>query len=242
MRTLVIGDIHGAFRALKQVMEEVKPSPDDTLIFLGDYVDGWSESAEVIEYLLELSQKHYCIFVRGNHDTWCEQWLTDNLVYYKHWLTYGGDATVKSYEKVADKAVHIAFFNQLTDFHIDAQNRLFIHAGYTALEGPQYEANRENLTFDRTLWELAMKTDANVAKDFRLQPKKLKVFNEIFIGHTPTLNWKLDIPMHAVNVWNVDTGTAYTGRLTVMDAETKQFWQSSPVRTLYPQEKGRNKN
>lgn len=49
-RTLVIGDIHGGFKALKQVLERALVSTSDTLIFLGDYVDGWSESPEVIDF------------------------------------------------------------------------------------------------------------------------------------------------------------------------------------------------
>jgi serine/threonine protein phosphatase 1 len=41
MRTLVIGDIHGGLRAL-QILERAKVTTKDTLIFLGDYVDGWN--------------------------------------------------------------------------------------------------------------------------------------------------------------------------------------------------------
>jgi serine/threonine protein phosphatase 1 len=44
-RTLVFGDIHGGLRALQQLFERAKITADDRLIFLGDYVDGWSESA-----------------------------------------------------------------------------------------------------------------------------------------------------------------------------------------------------
>jgi serine/threonine protein phosphatase 1 len=49
-RTLVIGDIHGGIKALKQVLQKADVTKEDTLIFLGDYVDGWSESAEVISF------------------------------------------------------------------------------------------------------------------------------------------------------------------------------------------------
>ena len=35
-RTLVIGDIHGGLKAVIQVLERAKVSPNDTLIFLGD--------------------------------------------------------------------------------------------------------------------------------------------------------------------------------------------------------------
>ena len=54
MRTLVIGDIHGGLKALHQVVERANITKDDHLIFLGDYVDGWSESAQVLQYLIKL--------------------------------------------------------------------------------------------------------------------------------------------------------------------------------------------
>ena len=101
MRTLVIGDIHGGFRGLKQVVERAKITTQDKLIFLGDYVDGWSESAHVISYLLELSETNNCIFIRGNHDLWCGQWLNEgasNLT----WEMHGGRETINSYIKTGN--------------------------------------------------------------------------------------------------------------------------------------------
>jgi serine/threonine protein phosphatase 1 len=75
----------------------------------------------------------------------------------------------------------------------------------------------------------------------KFYPKRLKIFREIFIGHTPTTNYDSEIPMQAHHVWNVDTGAAFKGRLTAMDVDTKEYWQSDPVWKLYPNEKGRNK-
>ena len=78
-RTLVIGDIHGGLRALIQVFEKASVSKNDTLIFLGDYVDGWSDSAQVIAYLIGLSGEQPCVFIKGNHDAWCEDWLRTGI-------------------------------------------------------------------------------------------------------------------------------------------------------------------
>ncbi|MES1224136.1 MAG: metallophosphoesterase, partial [Bacteroidota bacterium] len=92
MRTLVIGDIHGGLRALMQVLEKANVTTDDTLIFLGDYVDGWSESAQTIDYLIHLSAKQTCIFIKGNHDEWCEEWLRSGRGE-DVWLFHGGRET-----------------------------------------------------------------------------------------------------------------------------------------------------
>lgn len=63
MRTYAIGDIHGGLKALIQLLNKMEVKDEDTLIFLGDYVDGWSESAQVIQFLIELSQKINCVFI-----------------------------------------------------------------------------------------------------------------------------------------------------------------------------------
>ena len=57
MRTFAIGDIHGGLQALLQLLNQLEITEEDTLIFMGDYVDGWSESAQVIEFLINLSEK-----------------------------------------------------------------------------------------------------------------------------------------------------------------------------------------
>ncbi|MGH2665520.1 metallophosphoesterase family protein [Flavobacterium sp.] len=240
-RTLVIGDIHGGLKALTQVLERANVTLDDTLVFLGDYVDGWSESAQTIEYLLKLAEKQECIFIRGNHDLWCGRWLelgASNPV----WEENGGKETKQSYLAtglLTDKE-HIVFFNQLKDYYIDGQNRLFIHAGYTSIHGVGNEEYPSNYYFDRTLWEMALVMDDRVEKHSSFFPKRLMHYKEIFLGHTPTVNFGKDIPMHAINIWNVDTGAGFKGKLSCLDIETKQFWQSDSLPTIYTNEKGRN--
>lgn len=60
-------------------------------------------------------------------------------------------------------------------------------------------------------------------------------------GHSPALNYGTDLPMQAANLWHIDTGVASKGRLTIMDGQSKVYWQSDPWPVLYPGEKGLNK-
>jgi serine/threonine protein phosphatase 1 len=242
-RTLVIGDIHGGLKALVQVLNRASVSAADTLIFLGDYVDGWSESAAVIEYIMKLSEKQHCIFLKGNHDEWCEDWLRTGHAD-KTWLHHGGHATIKSYAAISTAArqMHLDFFEKMKLYETDDQNRLFIHAGFTSMHGPQKEVHVSNFSWDRTLWEMAITLDTQINKDSVLYPKRLKLFHEIYIGHTPTLYFNVTEPMRGCNVWNIDTGAAFTGKLSIMDIDTKGFWQSDWVKNLYPGEAGRNKD
>jgi len=240
--SFVIGDIHGGLKALQQLLQRISPGNTDRFIFLGDYVDGWSQSAEVITFLIGFAGKYDCIFIKGNHDTDCEQWLKSGEPK-KEWLSHGGQLTMEGYQKISagEKEAHLGFFNQMQHYYTDEQNRLFIHAGFSSMHGPSHEHYESNFSWDRTLWEMALTMDKRIKKDSKLYPKRLLLFHEIYIGHTPTLNYDIDIPMNGCNVWNVDTGAAFYGKLSAININSKQIFQSDPVMSLYPGEKGRNK-
>lgn len=243
-RKLVIGDIHGGLRALHQIMDRAKVTTDDTLIFLGDYVDGWSQSPEVIDFLIDLSKKQNCIFIRGNHDELLFDWLSSNNenIDESMWFKHGGEATVLAYDTVSEtkKKRHIEFLQSLQDYYLDEQNRLFIHAGFTNMNGIEYEYFPKLFYWDRTLWETALALDATISKESFLYPKRLKLYNEIYIGHTPVTKIEQTIPIQKACIWNIDTGAAFNGPLTILDVDTKAFWQSEPLNKLYFNEKGRN--
>ena len=242
MRTLVIGDIHGGYRALLQVLERAKVTTEDTLIFLGDYVDGWSESAQVIEHLIQLSEQQKCVFIKGNHDVWCHEWLTEINYDNGIWEGNGGKETIASYQNSSIiKELHVLFFKQMINYYVDDKNRLFIHAGFSSMKGPSQEVYQTNYSWDRTLWEMATVMDKRIQKHSFLYPRRLKLYHEIYIGHTPTPPFGSEAPMNAINVWNIDTGAAFTGKLSILDIDSKEYWQSDTLPSLYPDEKGRNK-
>jgi serine/threonine protein phosphatase 1 len=264
MRTLVIGDIHGGLKALEQALQRAKfHTEQDTLIFLGDYVDGWSESAEVVQYLIDLQnytdKKH--IFLRGNHDKWCEDWLlmgqSPNI-----WVSQGGKSTLASYIRSGHitSQEHKDFFKNLENYHIDEQNRGFVHGGFISKKGLGHETYQSDYYWDRDMWSLAVLQHNNFQDASPIALAKFRRFEkhkEVYIGHTSTGNWSvkphypeygkegqapngsITVPMNRCNVWNMDTGGGFEGKVTVMDIDTKEFWQSDFVKTLYPDEKGR---
>ena len=241
MRTLVIGDIHGGLRALHQIMERANVTTKDSLIFLGDYVDGWSQSPQVIDYLIDLKKTHNCICILGNHDELVLEWLEKNKENLT-WNSHGGESTVLAYSKVDKTTInnHIDFLKTLKNFHLDEQNRLFVHAGFTNMNGVDFEYFPKLFSWDRTLWETALALDKTMKVDHPFYPKRLTLYKEIYIGHTPVSRINQTVPVQMANVWNVDTGAAFKGPLTIMDVDTKEFWQSETLPHLYPNEKGRN--
>lgn len=241
MRTLVVGDIHGGLKALKQVLERVEPSQDDRFVFVGDYVDGWSESAEVVFFLIDFAKRYECIFLRGNHEELLYSFLK-NKENSPMWMAHGGESSVLSYAKLSESEleVQIEFLENLHNYYIDDENRLFLHAGFTNQHGPAYEYFPNMVYWDRTLWEMVCGIDPKLSRKSRKYPKRLKLYNEIYIGHTPVTRLGKTKPVNYANVWNVDTGAAFKGPLSVLDADSKQLWQSDSVWQLYPDEKGRN--
>ena len=142
MKKFVIGDIHGGLKALLQVLKKINCDENYTLIFLGDYVDAWSESPAVLDFLIELQKKQPCIFIRGNHDELLLDWLLGNNenIDEKLWFQHGGEATVLSYQNInaETKERHTQFLKSLQDYHLDDKNRLFIHEGFTNMKGVEH--------------------------------------------------------------------------------------------------------
>ncbi|MEM6736117.1 MAG: metallophosphoesterase [Bacteroidota bacterium] len=221
-RKLVMGDIHGNLDAFNQCMERSSfDKKVDTLIQLGDVSNRHSQTAEVVEELLTIP---LLIALRGNHDSMTQEWLLKGIKDVA-WLENGGFNTVISYQRnngVIDKEKHRRFFSEIQrDFYVDSDGRVFVHGGFTNPEGPAYEIDSAVCYWDRNLWRNALQEEDKMKK-----PDLLANFNEIYIGHTPTLNWGKSTPMKAFNIWNLDTGAGTTGKLTIMDIETKEFWQS----------------
>lgn len=239
--TFVIGDIHGGLKALQQVLERANVTTSDTLIFLGDYVDGWSDSPAVLDFLIDLSVSYNCVFMQGNHEEMLVKWLKkedDNEL----WRFHGGEVTVQAYQNISLDVIekHIAFLQNLQEYYIDDQNRLFVHAGFTQSRGVTFEYFRGMFWWDRTLWETAMAVDGTLSTDSMRYPLRLKLYKEIYIGHTPVTRFGASAPLNFANVWNVDTGAAFTGKLSILNVDTKEYWQSDSLPDLYPSEKGRN--
>lgn len=260
-RKFVIGDIHGAHIPLKQCLERSGfDKENDLLITLGDICDGWPYVYECVEELLTIKDR---IDLVGNHDEWFGCFLKTGLhpdnwrqggkgtaVSYLRNCTkpedlYDGGNLFRIQPKDIP-ASHRQFFEKQSLYYKDDENRLFIHAGFNRHESLSEikSYNPESFFWDRKLWGEALGSKG-------LQKLKYKErFSEIFIGHTETTNWTtreiktingivlpygepITEPMFADILINVDTGAGSRGKLTIMDIDTKKYWQSDPVNDIY---------
>ncbi|MDA3832654.1 MAG: metallophosphoesterase [Spirochaetales bacterium] len=222
MRTFVIGDIHGAYRALLQCLERAEfDYADDHLIVLGDVCDGYPEVNLVIDELLKIE---HCAMIIGNHDLWALDWALYGRTP-RIWTSQGGNRTIASYSGGSMPRSHLDFLKNAQPW-IMLDNRLFVHGGFNP-NTPLSKHSIESLVWDRDLMQTAwMYMQAGSNHNFG-------DYTDIFIGHTPTEAFGETAPIHACNVWNLDTGAGWSGRLTIMDAETKQWLQSDPSPLLY---------
>lgn len=152
MKTFVLGDIHGGYKALKQCLERSNfNKKEDVLIQLGDVTDGWSEVYECVEELLTIKN---LIAIKGNHDDEFNHWIKFGIHKW-NWLQ-GADATAKSYIKHAERddirfipkmrgyltnlttfdipESHRKFFNTQHNYYIDDNNNCFVHGGFNQHE------------------------------------------------------------------------------------------------------------
>lgn len=174
----------------------------------------------------------------------------------------GGLGTLKSYCKYLDKLYynmdsggyttnllptdipksHRDFFKNQKLHYRDHENRFFVHGGFDRMQYIDYLDIADPVEFywDRDLWKQAK----SCSKDQKL--KTAEDFKEIFIGHTATINDSVDEkgmrdfkPVNSGGVYNLDQGAGWFGKLTMMNIDTKEYWQSDITQELYPNEIGR---
>lgn len=230
MRTLVLGDIHGCHRALLQVLERSRfDYYNDLLISLGDICDGWPETPECVETLLK-AKRH--IGIRGNRDVWVQQFLKKQEAP-DFWKKNMGKATIAAYQrsgKMKDPR-HLEFFNKQVPYYVDDRNRCFVHAGYDPSRKIEKQ-KAQDLCQSRALWFSLLEAQA-FGDPF---PKDVNRFLEVFIGHTQsTKHFPHERPVRIHRVWNLDQGVKSGGKLTLMDVDSKEYWQSDAASGLYPE-------
>ncbi len=180
----IIPDIHGYFRTLKTLIEDqIRPEKNDTIFFLGDYIDRGPDSKGVIDYVISLQESGYSIrALRGNHEDYLVRTYENETVQRnfigipyrnnlkKEWFKYGGRETLKSFH-VSDvhniPKKYIEWMNAL-EFYVELDGYLLVHAGFNF--------NIDDPFMDKAsmLW----------AKDFKVDMKKTGN-RKVIHGHVP---------------------------------------------------------
>ena len=221
MRKFVVGDIHGAHRALLQCLQRSEfNQKNDLLILLGDIVDRYPDSKKCVDELINIKN---LVLVLGNHDWWFMQWMQNPAKSIPFWDMNGGLETRKSYGGKVVPQAHKFFFDKGKHYHIQ-DNKLFVHAAWDETR-PAEKQDNDFLMWDRNFWQDAQLTQRKSPHHAFTQ------YDEVFIGHTPT---QTKNPLRCCNVWNLDQGAGWNGYLSILDIDTHEWWTSDCVSDLYP--------
>jgi len=134
MNKYVFGDIHGSYNALLTIFNNLQLNSSDQFIFLGDYIDRGRQSKEVLDFLIDLSQKYETRFIRGNHEIFM---MTARLNQdrFNDWLMVGGDETLLSFRlnsldnlEAKIDAKYWDFLENSLPYYTD-DDFIYVHAG-----------------------------------------------------------------------------------------------------------------
>jgi serine/threonine protein phosphatase 1 len=198
----IIGDIHGHFNRLVNLFDRLaeRIGADDTLLFLGDYIDRGPRSFEVIDFLVHLSRgtTFRTVFLKGNHEAMFGEYLrgedADGAFAYN-----GGDATIRSYH--AHRGAldlprhHREFFDGLRLYH-EGDDFIAVHAGLNPKVGSLDAQSEHDLLWIRE-------------KFFRADRRWEKT---VIFGHTPVTLMKSEGPVcfdDTRNIIGIDSGVIF---------------------------------
>jgi len=204
---LVVGDIHGCARELEVLLGVLPLSPENTIVFVGDYIDRGPASMEVVNLLLELrrngSARTLCL--KGNHEDMLLAYMGYPGRLGEVFMYNGGHATLASYgiapwlsgSELADAlpADHLGFLRGLDRMHL-APPFLVTHAGIDP-ERSLADQQEQDL-----FW---------IRERFIDHPHGLPY--TVCFGHTPRREVLMDLPYKI----GLDTGCVYGNKLSCIE-------------------------
>lgn len=193
-RIFAIGDIHGCSQTFRKLISEgIRPTKQDHIYCIGDYIDRGPDSKGVIDFILQLRHEGYHIHtLRGNHEQMMLESKGDRQARLD-WYINGGDKTLKSfgvsYFEEMDP-LYQEFFRR-TRYCFQTPDFILVHAGLNFNRKDPYEDR------DAMLW----------IRDFKFDSKRIGG-RTIIHGHTPE-PLEMIINQKKKGMINIDAGCVY---------------------------------
>ncbi len=209
-RTIVVGDLHGCYDELLDLLDKVSFGGEDRLICVGDLITKGPKNREVLDRFMSDPQFTSVI---GNHDLALRRrWNGE-----KFKLKPSQKPTNKELKK--DKERYLPFLNSLP-FSIDLGTHLVVHAGLRpglAL----HSQTTEDMTELRSLGE-------------NRESRKGTPWYDVYDGDKIVLfgHWPSQEPRRGKKAIGLDTGCVYGHQLTAYIVETGEL-TSVPARQVY---------
>lgn len=211
-KIFAIGDIHGCISHLDRLVAQLDmDEEEDTLVFVGDYIDRGLDPKGVIDYIIDIRKNiRNVVCLLGNHEemflNYCLDGRDEDL-----YMSNGGMDTLASYgfsrrgtgELILPPS-HREFFAGLRTYH-ETDDYIFVHAGLRP-GIPLDQQDRNDLLWIR----------------FEFIKSRYDFGKTVIYGHTPV---SLDKPLIDKNKVNIDTGAVYGGRLTCIELPEMKIYQ-----------------
>jgi serine/threonine protein phosphatase 1 len=214
-RLLAFGDIHGCSMQLDALWAAIQPQPDDTIIFLGDYVDRGPNSKGVLDRLIAWKKQFQIVCLCGNHELMMLR-SRENLDELKHWCSHGGFECLASYSKVLGRMAkidqvpeeHWNFIENQTWNYYETDRFVFVHANLDP------NVPLEEQTENYFQWE------------FLKDAIELPSGKTVIVGHTSQKSGEI---LDLGSTVCIDTYAHGGGHLTCLDCSSWQYWQANLI-------------
>lgn len=230
-RILAIGDVHGCFNNLISLWEKIAVTPDDLVIFLGDYVEDGDQNVNVLRWLMEKTKSKNIIALRGNvDDLFLEAFDAPNIIN-DRW----SDAAKELYNAAKTEhslAIKVYDFLKSTPYwhrmQIGGRDYIFCHAGIN-IEKPlsRHGKNKDDLIWEHDNFYSEYEGDAVIVVGHKSPRKIMKVY----LPQCSELDTLKPVRIPQRNILLLDTRAKdiFRGRegyLSAVDILSGEFWQS----------------
>ena len=225
----VIPDVHGCSKTLTAIVNNlIRPTRNDELYFLGDYIDRGPDSKGVIDFLRTLQKDGYNVTpLKGNHEDMMVELYDaghkekNNLWYRipdrnnKNWMECGGRATLSSFQvtQVRDIPENYIEWMRGLPYYTLLEKFVLVHAGLNFNNDDPFEDRRA------MLW----------LREYEILPEKIGL-RKIIHGHVPV---NMELIMMAVKnkiykFIDLDNGPCITwktgfGNLVALELESMEM-------------------
>ncbi len=192
-RKIVVGDVHGCFLTLKNLLfDVVKIGSDDMIYFLGDLIDRGPRVKQTVDFVMDLWKKKRAISIRGNHEEMLLNSLKDSMAL-KNWEYNGCSTTLSGFNVNHPKDIPVTYlhFFETMPLYVELENYVLVHGDL------DFDADDPFKNPYYMVW----------GRSTKAVPEKIGM-RKVVVGHTPRT---LDVIINSLSQWKIflDGGCVY---------------------------------
>ena len=227
-RTICIGDIHGCLQEFRSLVEALAPTSEDRVVLLGDLLDKGPSPAGVVCFAREIGAET----IRGNHEEKALRWFA-----HEEKRVATGKANPMKQPPAHRLEEWGALSSEDRAWLSSAPTHLDLGSGFLAVHGgllPGLKVEDHKRDVISRLRFVNEKGKFVPLDDDCEDPQGATPWHEVYdgehslvVGHTvrslrePLVSRRAD----GREIWHLDTGAVYGGRLTALILETREVVQ-----------------